>query len=411
MVKENSIDTHKRREGSIEFYGNNKARLKYMYKGIYYRESVSIKDKEDGYRQLVLFVDKVKNGKIASSNMTFSDLAQIWLDEHIRPNCSERHIKKSIGFLNNRILPYIGNKKIKDINKRCLESYFNFIKTTKTKYKNRPNTQVKPATVTKLKNIINSILNYGVECEYIPYNPGNRIKINFHNTKDEEIIKQLVKEKIEKISYYTPEEFKSICSLLEEEFKNIYNDNNILKNKKVCELGRRLIILLALKTGMRRSEIFGLARNKEYNDLDVENKTFTVTKTRHYLSGIGKYTSYPKSDFSIRCKSLPNTLVEIIKMYYNYLDKINYKETYIFENISIDGICSWWCRWRDKNNFPQRRFHDLRHTHATILLANGVDFKTISERLGHSSIDITLNIYADVLKELDKKSSDVIDNI
>ena len=57
------------------------------------------------------------------------------------------------------------------------------------------------------------------------------------------------------------------------------------------------------------------------------------------------------------------------------------------------------------------RFHDLRHTHATILLALGVDVKTISERLGHSDIQTTLNIYADVLKELDRASAEKIDKL
>ena len=51
------------------------------------------------------------------------------------------------------------------------------------------------------------------------------------------------------------------------------------------------------------------------------------------------------------------------------------------------------------------------NTHATILLALGVDIKTISERLGHSDIQTTLNIYADVVKELDLRSSEKIDNL
>ena len=53
----------------------------------------------------------------------------------------------------------------------------------------------------------------------------------------------------------------------------------------------------------------------------------------------------------------------------------------------------------------------IRHTHATILLSQGVDIKTISERLGHADIQTTLNIYADVLKELDEQSANKIDNL
>ena len=72
---------------------------------------------------------------------------------------------------------------------------------------------------------------------------------------------------------------------------------------------------------------------------------------------------------------------------------------------------SWFDKWQNKNNIKNIRFHDIRHTHATILLYLGVDIKTISERLGHTDIQTTLNIYADVLKELDEKSVDKIDSL
>ncbi len=64
-----------------------------------------------------------------------------------------------------------------------------------------------------------------------------------------------------------------------------------------------------------------------------------------------------------------------------------------------------------KNNIKKIRFHDIRHTHATILLYKGVDVKTISERLGNCDIQTTLDIYADVLKELDIMASNKIDEL
>ncbi|WP_421800640.1 tyrosine-type recombinase/integrase [Intestinibacter bartlettii] len=62
-------------------------------------------------------------------------------------------------------------------------------------------------------------------------------------------------------------------------------------------------------------------------------------------------------------------------------------------------------------NLRYIRSHPFRHAHATLLLAYGNDIKTVSERLGHSSIEITMDIYIHVLKELDKKSSDNISNL
>lgn len=64
-----------------------------------------------------------------------------------------------------------------------------------------------------------------------------------------------------------------------------------------------------------------------------------------------------------------------------------------------------------KNNIKKIRFHDIRHTNATILLYKGVDVKTISERLENCDIQTTLDIYADVLKELDIMASNKIDEL
>jgi len=395
----------KRKEGSYELYDNGKARLKYMLNGEYYRDTVDVKDEEDAERKLALFVDKVKKGNFINTNYTFSEFAQIWLDQKVRPNAGERCVKKYIGALNNRILPHIGNIKLKDLTKQKLEKYFDEIKKTKTNYsKRKENNTVKPASVKKWRSIIHACLEYAVECELIPKNPCNKIKINFTNTTDEKLIKELVKQKREKIQYYNFDEFKNVCNLLETEFMEFYNNKKISDSVKLRETARRLIILLALKTGMRRSELFGLTKE----DLSTEKMTFDVNKSRHYLSGKGKFTKYAKNDSSIREKSLPNSLKKYIDSYYTLLDD---SETYIFENLSIDGISSWFDSWQNKNKIKNIRFHDLRHTHSTILLYLGVDIKTISERLGHADIQTTLNIYADVLKELDQKASNLIDNL
>lgn len=412
IKKATTKENKKRREGSYQLYGNGKARLYYMLDKIPYRSTVEAKDEEEAEKKLALFVEEVKKGNFINTNYTFSEFAQIWLDEKVRPNAGERCVKKYIGALNKRILPYIGNEKLKNITKQKLESYFNTIKTSKTDYKCRKdNKTVKPDTVKKWKSIIHACLQYAVECSLLYRNPCDNIKITFTNTLDENTIKELVKKKREKIMYYNMEEFKKVCKIAEDEFMHYYNDTTIDNDKKLREVGRRFVVLLALKTGMRRSEIFGLAKDNEYYDLNLENATFDVNKSRHFLSGKGKFTKYPKNDSSIRIKSLPKSILSYLELYYQLLSSVDYKNKYIFDYLSIDGICSWFDKWQDKNNIRNIRFHDLRHTHSTILLYLGVDIKTISERLGHADIQTTLNIYADVIKDLDKKSVDKIDSL
>jgi len=60
-------------------------------------------------------------------------------------------------------------------------------------------------------------------------------------------------------------------------------------------------------------------------------------------------------------------------------------------------------------NLPLIRFHDLRHTNATLMLKKGIHPKIASERLGHSSIGITMDIYSHVLKGMQKEASQILD--
>lgn len=403
-----TVENKKRKEGSYELYRNGRARLYYMLDNVSHRTTVDAKNEEEAQKALDSFIEKVKKGEFIDTNYTFAEFAQIWLDKKIKPNAGDRCIDKYISALNTRILPYIGNIKLKKLTKQKLENYFNMIKNTKTQYANRKeNSTVKPDTVKKWKSIIHACLEYAVDCEILSKNPCDKITIVFTNTTDEKTIKQLVKSKREKIKYYNYNEYKFVCNLAEEEFQYFYYNNKISNIKKLREVGRRFLVLLDLKTGMRRSELFGLTRE----DLSIKDLTFDVNKSRHYLKGKGKYTKYPKNDSSIRIKSFPKSLLKYLKLYYELLDNLNYTEEYIFEYLSIDGSGSWFDEWQDRNNIKNIKFHDLRHTHATILLYLGVDIKTISERLGHADIQTTLNIYADVLKELDIKSVEKIDTL
>lgn len=107
-----------------------------------------------------------------------------------------------------------------------------------------------------------------------------------------------------------------------------------------------------------------------------------------------------------------------------YESKLNYGEFYeknIFKGVEYDLIMKWRSGkyihpmyYTNKlkkvltaaNINKNVRFHDLRHTNATLLLQQGVDFKVIQDRLGHSDISTTMNIYSHVNKDMQKKATD-----
>ena len=64
-----------------------------------------------------------------------------------------------------------------------------------------------------------------------------------------------------------------------------------------------------------------------------------------------------------------------------------------------------------RRKLPDVRFHDLRHTNASLMLLAGVDAKTTSKRLGHSEIGITMNLYTHVMEQLERDASNRIENL
>ncbi|WP_409347058.1 site-specific integrase [Paenibacillus sp. MBLB4367] len=79
--------------------------------------------------------------------------------------------------------------------------------------------------------------------------------------------------------------------------------------------------------------------------------------------------------------------------------------------ISPFSVNNYWGRFIKRNNLKYIRFHDLRHTSATLLLNQGVHAKIISSRLGHADITTTLNIYAHALQEADQAAADQFDSL
>lgn len=367
--------------GSIQKINNETYRLHYMFKGNRYSETVKVsvtrKDfKKDSKLQILLadFIERVQKSNFVSDDYTFTEYAQIWLDTVAKPDYSEQVVAKYISRLNNRILPYLGSYKLSEINPMILNSFFNEQKNSKTLYSKRKNQKVKPATVHAIRKIISAVLQYAYINELIPTNPCSKIKIKY----DEHLTES-------KINFYDRETYTLVLKLLQKEpFKY------------------RTIIETALKTGARRSELWGLT----WDDFDIEKKTLSINKTRQKSKDGTMKTLKTKTKSSIRTISIPNSLVELLS---------KYKETYpnnkyIFENLNIDSVPAWFKKWQDKNGIKRIRFHDLRHTHATLLLLQGVDLKTIQNRLGHSDIKMT-TIYAHVAKELDENASNKLDLI
>lgn len=155
---------------------------------------------------------------------------------------------------------------------------------------------------------------------------------------------------------------------------------------------------LALATGMRQGEILGL----RWSDIDFDRRLISVRQT---LSHDGKeLKSGAKTKTIIRTISIDPNTARLLQKHRRVIlsEKIHsgseYKDNDLVVSTSVGTPCSQnlsriWHDLLKKSELPTITFHDLRHTHASLLLKNNVHPKIVSERLGHSKIQISQSTF------------------
>ena len=167
------------------------------------------------------------------------------------------------------------------------------------------------------------------------------------------------------------------------------------------------LFLLELTTGLRRGELLAL----QWDDLNLETGELQVTKQVYRTKEDGLLISQPKTKSSIRTVSLPPPLLNILKEYKESVNSQWMFPSPVKEDSPLDPAH---IRTRlhlilEHAQCKQIRFHDLRHTFATIALGNGMDVKTLSAMLGHVSAATTLDIYTHITSPMRSEAAAKID--
>jgi integrase len=179
------------------------------------------------------------------------------------------------------------------------------------------------------------------------------------------------------------------------------------------------MIKLLIHSGMRRGELCGL----KWTDVDFNNKLITIERAILYTADKGVYEDTPKNNNSKRVIKLADEIFILLKEYkmkYN-ADRANagdrWIETgYIFTQwngkpMHPSTITGWFNNFIKAHNLPKVSIHSLRHTNATLMIANGADLRTVSKRLGHSNLSTTGNIYTHAIKSADERAAEVLQDI
>ena len=284
------------------------------------------------------------------------------------------------------ILPMFGRMRLRDIKTYHVQDFI--MKLNSMPRNDGKSGHISPQTVKRYTTVLRSMLTMAYKMYYMDDDVGLSRRLTFP------------KERYQEVDVFTIEETNAILAAAKTEPINI-----------------RLLIELALFTGMRRGEIVGL----KWSDINFDKQCLSVKRSIYKPRGEKSIEKEPKSHSSIRTIAIPNRLCETLKDYKESQEEYSlslaaWKNLYYVFTDDIGNVMNPQTPTKQFSHFLARhdirhlKFHCLRHTSATILLSNGCDIKTVSARLGHSSIDTT-NIYVHVLESVDRQAATSFENL
>jgi integrase len=169
------------------------------------------------------------------------------------------------------------------------------------------------------------------------------------------------------------------------------------------------LYVVALATGMRQGELLGL----RWVDVDLAEGTVTI---RHTMSRIGAGLGEPKTEASKRTVRLPASALAVLRRHKADQKVVKLGEGYVFATrtgtaLQARNVSRSYHRALERAGIEHRRFHDLRHTFATLLLGKGVDVAVVSKALGHSNVSTTADVYAHWTRPMQERTAAVMETV
>ena len=180
-----------------------------------------------------------------------------------------------------------------------------------------------------------------------------------------------------------------------------------------------VLLALALTTGMRQGELLGL----HWQDMNFDNGTLQVRRSVSRVRGLGYQEFEPKTTRSRRMLLVPQFVLEMLKEHRIHQEAIKqaagtawHEHDLVFCNmygsfLRPDRVRKQFQKLLADAGLPHMRFHDLRHSAATIFMSWGVPAKVVQEILGHANISMTLGIYSHVLPGMQDDAMGKWDNL
>ena len=306
-----------------------------------------------------------------NAEQTLAEYLTTWLADYAKPNVTGQTFERYERIVEHNITPHLGDVRLCDLKPLAIQSLYTLL----LREGRKKGGGLSPLTVQHVHRLLRKALHQAVRWEILDRNPADgadspRVPRKEMNALDRTGLGRML---------------------------------SLLRGHKLY-----LPVLLAATTGMRRGEILAL----RWRDIDLDTRVLRVARSLQQTKA-GLEFKEPKSLRGRRNIQLAQATVDALKTQRAVLDT------------GVDGLVV--CRpdgtvyppdqlSAEFHKFAKRhgfaiRFHDLRHTHASNLLRDGVPVNVVSQRLGHAEPAITLNVYSHVLPGMQEEAADKIDEM
>ena len=340
------------------------------------------KSKREANAALAATINQINTGQyVEPSKIILKDFLSQWMEDSVKQQNKKSTASSYQYLLDSHVIPEIGAMPIDKIKPFHLQQlYRKKLESGKLNGKGG----LSPTTVRRIHNVLHKAFSTAVKWQLLQVNPADAVDAPRQNKNE--------------MSYLTRDQV--------EDFLEAAGDSSY-----------KPLYLTAIMTGLRRGELLGL----RWSDVDLATGQATIKQTIVKLHDGSLAVERPKTKSSARTVAFSSSVIATLKDHKRAQAEHRLKLGESYENnnlifasasgtpINPGNLRRHFKSTLRKAQLPNIRFHDLRHTHATLMLEQGVHVKVVSERLGHSSIQITLDTYSHVLPNLQSDAAETLD--
>ena len=408
------------------------------------------KAEKEAQHQAALFEERVRNGQVADGRIKFQDFADRWFTDYaeiqLRPTTIARYRD-----LMERINPAIGHLYMDKIRPAHLMAFYKELAITKTCSKALckidMKAHLKKIGLTKEQcakdagislSVLSSIYQgKNIEkssarkvCDFL----NLRFSATFEDVDDGKVLSSktvLHYHRLISSIMHSAVRWQVIISnpcdrvdppkvsKSEIEYLDDVQAIRLLELLKDAPIHYRCAVEVLLFTGMRRGELLGL----EWSDIDFENQLVNIHRSSLYLTDRGVFEDDTKNLTSNRIIKVPASAIKALRSMraWQAQQRLSLGDQWkgsdkVFTSLEgapmhPDTLSGWFHDFIKGTDLPQIHLHSLRHTNATLNIANGVSITTVAGQLGHANASTTTKIYAHAIKSAQAAAADMMDDL